>query len=355
MKQAAAKASASQPEGTITVYTGAKELTEACCKAFLRAGVSKRDAAIVSASLVDASLRGIDTHGVVRLAKYVDGLKKGSINPSPKVRVRLSAPAVLRVDGDNGLGAVVASRTMDRLIVLAKRTGVAAAGVRSSNHYGTVSYYLRKAAEQNLIAMGCVHGESLQVPFGGVEPFFGTNPLAFVFPSPDGPVVIDFATSATTFGRMMQARTLKQRLPENQAIDSEGNTTTDPDRARRILPMAGHKGYGLALAVEVFSAILNGAPFGPGVPPVFRDGIDVPGQLGHFFVVIDPSRFAGGRTFLHNIGEMIHALRQSKPAPGFEGVMIPGEPESNEFAQRMKIGVPLSPEVWTTIQQLARG
>jgi ureidoglycolate dehydrogenase (NAD+) len=327
----------------------------ACSKAFQCARTPKRDADLAAESLVDANLRGIDTHGVIRLAKYVRGLKKGSINPRPKVKVTRSAPATIQVDGDNGIGSVVASRAMEELIKLCKRTGVAAVGIHSSNHYGTVSYYLLKAAAQGLIGIGFVHGESLQVPFGGTEPFFGTNPLAFAFPAPSAPVVVDFATSATTFGKIVQARALKRELPEGTALDKKGNATIDPDHAARILPAAGHKGYGLALAVEVFSAILNGCPFGPHVPPVFRDDIEAPGKLGHFFLAIDPRCFCGMEMFSAEIERMTRELHDSKPAPGYEAVMVPGEPENRTYAERIRSGVPLASELWDTIQRLACG
>ena len=117
---------------------------------------------------------------------------------------------------------------MLELIRLCQRTGVAAAGIHSSNHYGTISYYLLKAAAQGLIGIGFVHGESLQVPFGGTEPFFGTNPLAFAFPAPSAPIVVDFATSATTFGKIMQAKALKRKLPDGTVLDKQGDATTDP-------------------------------------------------------------------------------------------------------------------------------
>jgi ureidoglycolate dehydrogenase (NAD+) len=344
--------SSPQTTGNI-VLVGADELRTACSKAFQCAGTPKRDADLAAESLVDSNLRGIDTHGVIRLAKYVRGLKKGTINPRPKVKVTHSALATIQIDGDNGLGSVVASRAMRELIRLCKRTGVAAVGIHSSNHYGTVSYYLLKAAAQGLIGIGFVHGESLQAPFGGTEPFFGTNPLAFVFPAPGTPIVVDFATSATTFGRIMQARALERSLPEGTALDKQGNATTDPSQAVRILPAAGHKGYGLALAVEVFSAILNGCPFGPHVPPVFRDDIEEPGRLGHFFLAIDPRFFCGIDPFSAGIGRMVRELHESKPAPGFETVMVPGEPENRTYTERIRLGIPLSPDLWDTIQRLA--
>jgi ureidoglycolate dehydrogenase (NAD+) len=336
-----------------TVLVAAAALRTACSKAFQCAGTPERDADVAADSLVDSNLRGIDTHGVIRLAKYVRGLKKGTINPRPEVKVTHSALATIQVDGDNGLGSVVASRAMRELITLCKRTGVAAVGIHSSNHYGTVSYYLLEAAAQGLIGMGFVHGESLQVPFGGTEPFFGTNPLAFVFPAPGAPIVVDFATSATTFGRIMQAKALGRILPEGTALDKQGNATNDPSEAVRILPAAGHKGYGLALAVEVFSAILNGSPFGPHVPPVFRDDIEEPGKLGHFFLAIDPRFFCGTDLFSAEIGRMTRELHDSKPAPGFETVMVPGEPENRTYADRVRLGIPLSSDLWETIKKLA--
>jgi ureidoglycolate dehydrogenase (NAD+) len=346
-----AASSSTQSAGKTTLITAA-ELKTACSKAFQCAGTSHDDAVLAAESLVDSNLRGIDTHGVIRLPKYIRGLNKGTINPRPEVKVTHPAPATLQIDGDNGLGSVVASRAIQELIPVCKRTGIAAAGIHSSNHYGTVSYYLLQAAAQGLIGVGFVHGESLQAPFGGTKPFFGTNPLAFVFPAPGEPIVVDFATSATTFGKIMQARAHGHKLPEGAALDRQGDTTTDPGQAVGIMPAAGHKGYGLALAVEVFSAILNGCPFGPHVPPVFRDDVEEPGRLGHFFLAIDPAFFCGNDAFSVGMGKMIRELHDVKPAAGFETVMVPGEPEARTYAERLRLGIPLSSDLWDTIQKL---
>jgi ureidoglycolate dehydrogenase (NAD+) len=336
-----------------TIHVESAELQNVCTRAFQCAGVRKRDANIAAASLVDANLCGIDSHGVIRLPRYVRGLRSGSINPRPNIALALSAPAVVRVDGDNGLGAVVATRAMRELIRICKLTGIAAAGVYSSNHYGTISYHLRKAAAEGLIGIGFVHGEALQVPFGGSEAFFGTNPLAFVFPASPVPVTIDFATSATTFGKIMQARALKKKLPAGETLDQFGSPTTDAMKAARIKPAAGHKGYGLALAVEVFSAILNGSPFGPHVPPFFRENVEVPGELGHLFIALDPARFCGARTFRAGITKMIQELHSSKPSKGFDSVLVPGEPEASSYKHRSSSGIPLSADLWSEIQQLS--
>jgi ureidoglycolate dehydrogenase (NAD+) len=341
-------------EGYVTV--SATELKSLCISAFRRVGVPRRDGELASDTLVDANLRGIDSHGVMRLGKYIQGLRTGSINARPRIRVTRSARAIVRVDGDNGLGAVVACRAIRELIRTCKVTGIAAVGVSSSNHYGAVSHYLLKATAEGLIAMGFVHGESLQVPLGGMDAFFGTNPIAFTFPTRKStPVVVDFATSATTFGKIMQAKASQNLLPEGTVLDHQGRSTRNPERAARILPAAGHKGYGLALAVEILSGILNGCPYGPHVPPVFRDDADVPGRLGHFFAAIDPERFCGLESFLENIENMIRELHQVNPIAGVDAVLVPGEPENRTYEERVRSGIPLKADLWEKIQQLAAG
>lgn len=330
------------------------ELRDRCSAAFRRLGVPSRDARTVTDSLVDANLRGVDSHGVMRLPKYISGLRNGSINARPKIKIRRSAKAVLQVEGDNGLGAVVASRAMEHLIRACKNVGLAAAGMSGSNHFGMVSYYLLAASSSGLIGIGAAHGESLQVPFGGRQPFFGTNPIAFTFPAGKGqpPIVVDFATSATTFGKITQAKTNGERLPEGCTLDREGTMTTDPHQATTILPAAGHKGYGLALAVEILSGILNAAPFGPHVPPVFRDNVDAPGQLGQFFMVIDPLRFAARTSFFRHIENIRRELHSVSPVPGSKGVLVPGEPEAHAYVERAREGIPLPASLWEQIKQL---
>ena len=205
-----------------------------------------------------------------------------------------------------------------------------------------------------MIGIGLAHGESLQAPIGGQVPFFGTNPIAFAFPTRvSPPVVVDFATSATTFGKIMQARATGSLLPQGTVLDSQGAPTRDPTKAARILPAAGHKGHGLALAVEILSGILNGCPYGPHIPPVFRDNIDQPGQLGHFFMAIDPACFCGTDLFLDEMEKMIQELHEAAPSPGVEAVLVPGEPEDRTYMESVHFGVPLALDLWEKIQQLA--
>jgi ureidoglycolate dehydrogenase (NAD+) len=215
-------------------------------------------------------------------------------------------------------------------------------------------YYLHKAAKAGMIGIGLTHGESLQAPFGGQTPFFGTNPIAFAFPTRvSPPVVVDFATSATTFGKIMQARATGSLLPEGMVLDSQGAPTRDPKIAARILPAAGHKGYGLALAVEILSGILNSCPYGPHLPPVFRDDVDQPGELGHFFMAIDPNCFCGRDSFLDQVEKIIQELHEVPPACGFKDVLVPGEPESRTYAKRIQEGIPLVESLLVRIRALA--
>lgn len=341
-------------EGYVSV--SAADLKPLCVNAFRRVGVPKKDSEVAADNLVDANLRGIDSHGVIRLGRYIKGLQTGSINPRPQIRLTRSARAIIRVNGDNGLGAVVACRAIRQLIRTCKVTGIAAVGVSSTNHFGAVSYYLLKATEEGLIAMGCVHGESLQVPWGGIDTFFGTNPIAFTFPTrTSAPIVVDFATSSTTFGKILQAKASRELLPEGTVLDHQGRPTRNPQSASSILPAAAHKGYGLALAVEILSGILNGCPYGPHVPAVFRDNADVPGRLGNFFAAIDPGRFWGLESFLDDIESMIRELHQVNPIAGVDNVLVPGEPEARTYKERIRSGIPLKANLWEKIQQLAAG
>ena len=332
-----------------------KRLRALCSKVLRRVGVPSRDAFVVADNLVDANLRGIDSHGVVRLPKYVKGLLAGTINARPHIKITRPGKTVIQVYGDNGLGAVVARRAVKSLITVCKLAGAAACGIRGSNHFGTITYYLIQVTKARLIGVGITHGESLQVPFGGNAPFFGTNPIAFAFPTRKSPPLIaDFATSATTFGKILQARADGSLLPSGTVQDAQGEPTTDPARAARILPAAGHKGYGLALAVEILSGILNGCPYGPHIPPVFRDDIEKPGNLGHFFFALDPHRFCGRKRFLDQLETMIEELHQVPPAPGFAAVLVPGEPESRIYAKRIREGIPLEKGLLDRIEGLDR-
>jgi ureidoglycolate dehydrogenase (NAD+) len=300
------------------------------------------DAQLVAGSLVQTSLWGIDSHGIARLPHYLDRLQRGSIKAQPAIRVQATGAATAQVDGGQGQGIVVAHRANQEAMAMARAQGIGAVGVSNSSHCGAMALYTRPAARAGLVALAFTHADSIAAPHGGTRAFFGTNPISIAFPREGGePVCLDMATTAIPWNRVMNARREGHALPAGVAIDAQGLGTADAQQARALLPLGGteygHKGYGLALAIDLLCGPLNGNPYGPMIPPMFT-GLDAPRRLGAFFIVMDPLRFAGGALLAGVVAQMAGALAGEPGAP-----RMPGDPELEHEARRSRAGIPVEP------------
>ena len=337
----------------------------ACLRA---AGVAEADARLVADSLVQTNLWGIDSHGIARLTHYLNRIVHGSINAAPNIVVTHTGPCTAQVAGDQGLGIVVAHRAMEVAIEQARAQGIGAVGVSDSSHCGAVGLYARSAARQGLIGMAFTHSDKIAAPHGGHQPFLGTNPIAMAFPRaapgaepPQGgrdplggparsavgadiyaePVCLDMATTPIPWNRVMNARREGHVLPDDVAVDAAGAPTTNAHAAAALRPLGGleygHKGYGLALIVELLCGPLNGNLWGPQIGPMYAE-LTRPRRIGAFFVAIDPMRFAGGAALAATVEQIARALAAQ---PG--EVLMPGDPELAEEARRRAHGVPIEP------------
>lgn len=325
---------------TRTIDAGA--LRGWACACFTAVGMPEADADCVAASLVQTSLWGIDTHGIARLPHYLDRLSRGSLNPRPAIAVTHTGPATAQVAGDRGHGILVAHRANAVAVELALAAGVGAVGVSDSSHCGAVGLYAREAARAGCVGFAFTHADSVAAPHGGQRPFFGTNPIAIAFPRADGePVCLDMATTSIPFNRVMNARREGHVLPPDVAIDAQGRSTTDPHATVAVTPLGGaeygHKGYALALMIDLLCGPLHGNPFGPHIPPMFGD-LDAPRRIGAFFVVLDPRRFAGGPTLAATVERMARELAAEPGSP-----RMPGDPERDHAARRSRDGIPVEP------------
>jgi ureidoglycolate dehydrogenase (NAD+) len=225
---------------------------------------------------------------------------------------------------------------------LAREAGVGAVGVSDSSHCGAIGLYARAAAREGLIGIAFTHADSIAAPHGGHRPFLGTNPIAIAFPRAGGePVCLDMATTSIPWNRVMNARREGRGLPEGVAVDADGAPTSDAEAARALLPLGGtdygHKGYALALVIELLCGPLNGNPWGPHIPPMYAD-LHRPRELGAFFIVLDPTRFAGGATLAATVALMAQTLAAEPGSP-----RMPGDPELQRQAERNVSGIPLEP------------
>ncbi len=343
-------------------------LREFCTRVFLHFGVPKNDAIEAAEVLASADLRGIDSHGVARLHSYFDMLSEGRINPKPEIKVVRSTLSTATVDGDNGLGLVVGPQANRIAMDMAEKAGSGWVSVRNTNHFGIAGYYVLKALERDLIGWAMTNSTMLVAPLWGAERMLGTNPISIAFPGKEEPpIVVDMATSAAAYGRIEIARRRGEPIPEGWAIDSQGRSTTNPDGmvdGGALLPLGsdrdrgGHKGYGLAIMVDVLCGVLSGANWGPFAPP-FALRQEIPKRsvgkgIGHFFGAMRIDGFMDGDSFKRQIDDYVRVFRATKPAPGTNGPLIPGDPEREMEQVRCKKGVPLILPVVEELRDISR-
>jgi ureidoglycolate dehydrogenase (NAD+) len=306
----------------------------------------------VAAALVETSLRGVDSHGVARLPVYVERLRGGVINPRPRPSVVRRDGAVALLDGDQGPGQVAAVVATDLSVELAREHGVGVVAVRRSAHYGAAAHYTMRAARAGMVALSMTNTEPLVIAYGGSEPALGTNPISLAAPSASGIFNLDMATSQVAINRIYNARDEGRPIPEGWGVDERGEPTTDPAAMRAGVPLGGYKGYGLAVMVEVLCGVLAGAGVRHGVGELYGAGTE-PQDVGHFHLALDPERTVGRDRFAAVLDGLLGELRASPPAPGFDEVLVPGDPEDRARAERERTGVPIEPALWAGLVALS--
>jgi LDH2 family malate/lactate/ureidoglycolate dehydrogenase len=323
-----------------------EELQLFCRSVFASLGLPPQDAETAAKSLVQAELEGAGSHGVSRLPIYAQRIREGRIAAKPAIAVQASG-SVLTVDGGNGLGQVVSSRALEAALPVAKENGIAGVFVRGSNHFGTAAYYCQIACEAGMALIAMTNSPPGIPPWGGKKAFFGTNPIAFGFPTRTAPpVIVDMSSSIVARGKIILADKLGQSIPPGWAIDEEGAETTDPAAALRgaVLPLGGAKGYALALAIEVMCGVLSGAAFGPHVNNLYKDG-DPPAGVGHSFLLLDIARWMPLDTYYTCMGQFLQEVKEVPLAQGAQSILYPGERRYRTYITNKERGVALSQEI----------
>lgn len=339
------------PQYTTYPVSSLKEFT---AKVFMHFKVKEEDAWQAADVLSKADVRGIDSHGVARLQTYVDMFSIGRINPTPNIRIVREKKSIATVDGDSGLGLVVGPKANKIAMDKAAEYGSGWVSVCNTNHYGIASYYSLQALERDMIGWSMTNSSKIVVPLWGAERRLGTNPISIAFPGyKNPPIVIDLATSVVAFGKIEIAKRQGRKVPEGWMIDSHGNSTTSPEDVYEggLLPLGstrelgGHKGYALSAMVDILSCVLSGANWGPFAPPfaLFEEAPkeSVGKGIGHFFGAMEIDGFEDVDVFKKRIDHWIEVFRKTKPAPGHEAVLIPGDPEREAEQIRSKEGIPL--------------
>lgn len=339
----------------------AEALERFMARLFESFGVSGEHAAIAAEVLVVADLHGIDSHGSARLGFYAHKLEKGLMNPVPRIRIVAESPAGCVIDGDNGLGHAVGRFAMDECIRRARPGGVAGVSVTHSNHYGIAGYYALRAVPHDMIGVSMTNGTPLVAPTFGREKMLGANPIAVAVPTGRGwPFLLDMSTCTVAAGKLQLALQDGKPIPEGWAIDEAGRPTTDPAAGFKgaLLPLGGtrelgsHKGYGLAVVVDILCALLSGAAWGPHCGGLIRDFHEV-SNIGHFFAALRVDAFRPLAAFQGDLDAMLNGLRSSALAAGEPRIYVHGEPEFEEAERRRRDGIPLHPSVDQTLRRLA--
>lgn len=315
-----------------------------------KAGLKEDHADTAADILVFADERGIHSHGAMRVEYYAERIAKGGINVNPDFNFEKTGPCTGTFHSDGGTGLVAAKLAMDEAIKMAKENGVAIVGVRDMSHSGAISYFTHQAANADLIGFSVCQSDPMVVPFGGAEPYYGTNPIAFAAPSSDGrKITLDMATTVQAWGKILYARSKHESIPDTWAVDNKGEPTTDPFEVNALLPISGPKGYGLAMMVDVLSGILLGLPFGNKVSSMYEN-LSEYRKLGQLHIVINPAFFAGLNEFKQDITQTMQDLNAIKPAPGFSKVLFPGQNNDIVVADYQENGIEIVDDIYEYLQ-----
>ena len=329
-------------------------LMEFTVNIFKSLGVPENDAEIAADVLVQADIRGTETHGVSRLPLYAKRVKAGLVNTTPEIKIE-QREGVFIVDGDHGLGSVVTNAAIESCIRMAREIGIAAAVIKNTNHFGIAAYYALKAIDNDMIGFITTNTTPCMAPFGGCEALIGTNPIAIGIPSGTSlPIVLDMATSITTHGRLEVAYRRHERIPLGWALDEQGKPTDNPGKAMHgtVLPIAGPKGYGLAVIVDVLAGVLSGSAYGRAINNIVAD--KKPENIGHFLLAVDPNRFMPIDTFKERMDDYIAEIKSSSKAHGTKQIFLPGEIEFMKAEKHQKSGIPLDEKLVENLSKLAQ-
>lgn len=334
---------------------------------FRKIGCSEEHAALAAESLLAADLRGVDSHGVARLSGYVRLWEVGRVNAQPNIRVIHETPSTAVVDGDSGLGLVVARKAMEIAISKAEAVGTGWVSVQNSNHFGIAAVHAMMALEKDMMGIAMTNASPLVAPTFSIDKMLGTNPICVAAPAGAEPAfVADLATTTAANGKLEILQRKNLQTPDGWVQDIEGNPSNDPHILKQggaLLPLGGdrdhgsHKGYALGAVVDIFSALLSGANYAPWVPP-FPAYVPMPAQqpgkgIGHFLGAMRVDAFRPAAEFKASMDHWIQGFRNARPLPGQEKVLVPGDPEREMQQERLVNGISLLPVVINDLKSVA--
>ncbi len=326
-----------------------------CERVLIGAGLPPDQAALVVDNLIRADLRGISSHGISRLAVYAGRIAAGGVNTDGRVAMAMDTPAAMRVDARNNMGAVTGAQVMRLVIRRAQTNGITAATVFHANHFGIAAYYAMMALESDMIGVALSNAPPTMAPWGGMEAMLGTNPFCIAVPAGTRqPLVLDCASSYVARGKINLADIEKQPIPTGWALDRDGNPTTDAAAALAgvVLPFGTYKGSGIAMMIDVLSAVLSGASFGMHVGQLYEEA-RAPQNLGHFFAAIHIGLLTDMPAFKAGMDQMIDEIKSSRPAPDCDEILVPGELEFENERYHRQAGIGVGPGVMRDLRALS--
>ena len=324
-----------------TVKVKAEKLEKEFLNILNQNGVQKDVAKHLVKGIIQASLRGIDSHGIRLFPHYLEGFRQGRLNKNPYYVFKQTAPATGVLDADHAPGHAAGMEAMKKTIKLAKKTGMGAVSVFNSSHFGAAAYFAFLAAAKDMIGLSFTQATAHVVPYNGIRPFLGNNPFCLVAPCADEePFCLDMATTTATFNKVQTYAEKKEKLPAGWAFDEYGKETTDPEKVLSLLPIGDYKGFGLSMALEILCSLLTGMEYGPNVSAMFGNSMYEKRKLGHFFIAINIANFVQPEIFKMRMQEMMDNLRK-EPNNGITRILVGGDPEKIIFKRREKEGIPV--------------
>jgi LDH2 family malate/lactate/ureidoglycolate dehydrogenase len=338
-----------------SVLFSEKRLKDFCRESFQKTGLSQEDAELTADTLVKSERMGVSSHGVVRLPFYCKRLIDGGTKTDPKMEILAEKPAMLLIDGDNGLGQTTSIKAMKMAMDKAKTSGICFAGVKNSCHFGMAAYYAMTAIEEDMIGVAGTNAPPVMAAWGGSKSVIGNNPLSIAIPTEEEfPLVLDISMSVVSGGKVRLAAVNKERIPKDWILDAKGEPTDRPEDFfpdGTLLPM-GHKGFGLAIMIEVLTGVLTGAGILSQMGLWFKDTA-IPINNGHFFMALDVKAFCDPEIFKKRIHQMIDELKSCPLSEGSEGIFMPGEIEFLKNQACRKNGISISLGVLRGLNEFA--
>ena len=326
----------------------ASALLAFCVACFEKLGLGAEDARLVADNLIFANLRGVDSHGVIRMKIYADRLRAGGFKSNARPQIVAEQQSSALIDGQHGMGQVASMAAMKLAIDKAEASGLAIVGVKNSNHFGASAYYAIRAIEHGMIGLAATNAGPSMAPTGGREGRLGNNAVAVAVPGGKyPPVVLDMATGAVAWGKIFLAQQEKRKIPETWALDKNGVPTDDPNAAAHqglIQPFGGYKGYGLSLLIDIITGVLSGGGFSKGIQGLYTN-IENPAQVAQTCGALRIDAFMPVAEFSQRMEQMVDMMHSCPKAPGVERIFVPGEIEHQVEQKRRAEGIPINDEL----------